>query len=161
MKILVFSDSHGNTAFMEQAVLAEGPDHILHLGDVCSDARALARRFPSIPLDLVPGNCDGFSGGEAERLLELGGRRILILHGHTRGVKAGIGGAVRAARDAGADVVCFGHTHEALCDRAGPLWILNPGSIRGYFCTSYGVITIAEDQLECHTVRMDQDGKRR
>ena len=157
MKIVVFSDSHGNTSFMEQAVQAEKPDHILHLGDVVRDARALAETFPQIPLDYVPGNCDGFCGSEqAERLLELEGRTILMMHGHTRGVKAGIGGAVRAGRDAGADVVLFGHTHEALCDRVGPMWVLNPGSVRGYFRTTYGVITIQGDDLECHTVRMDQ-----
>ena len=158
LKILVFSDSHGNTSFMEQAVEAERPDQILHLGDVVRDARALAERFPHIPLTYVYGNCDGLSAGEqAERVLELEGKRILMLHGHTRGVKAGIGGAVWAAREAEADVVLFGHTHEPLCDRAGPLWVVNPGSVRGYYLTTYAVITMeADGTLECHIVRMDK-----
>lgn len=157
MKILVFSDSHGNTSFMEQAVQAEAPDQILHLGDVLRDARALAERFPQIPLTCVPGNCDGMGGSEpAERVVELEGKRILMMHGHTRGVKAGIGGAVWAGREAEADVVLFGHTHEPLCDRVGPMWVVNPGSVRGYYLTTYAVITLTGDELECHIVRMDK-----
>lgn len=157
MKILVFSDSHGNTSFMEQAVEAEAPDQILHLGDVLRDARALAGRFPQIPMTCVPGNCDGLGGSEpAERVVELEGKRILMMHGHTRGVKAGIGGAVWAGREAEADVVLFGHTHEPLCDRVGPMWVVNPGSVRGYYLTTYAVINLAGEELECHIVRMDK-----
>lgn len=157
MKILVFSDSHGNTSFMEQAVQAEAPDQILHLGDVLRDARALAERFPHIPLTCVPGNCDGMGGSEpAERVVELEGKRILMMHGHTRGVKAGIGGAVWAGREAEADVVLFGHTHEPLCDRVGPMWVVNPGSVRGYYLTTYAVLTLTGEELECHIVRMDK-----
>lgn len=156
MKILVFSDSHGTTRLMEQAVREERPDRILHLGDVVRDAKALAAAFPEIPLEYVFGNCDGMCDSEeAERVVELEGRHILMLHGHTRGVKAGIGRAVLCAREAGVDVLLFGHTHEPLCDRVGALWILNPGSIRGYFLTTYGVITMEDGRLECHTVRMD------
>ena len=47
MKILVFSDSHGNVQNMEQAVRSDRPDYILHLGDVNSDARALGKLFPA------------------------------------------------------------------------------------------------------------------
>lgn len=49
MKLLVFSDSHGNVANMEDAVRREEPDQVLHLGDVVRDADALRRRFPTFP----------------------------------------------------------------------------------------------------------------
>ena len=58
MKLLVFSDSHGNIEHMRRAVEQEHPDQILHLGDVMRDAVELSRAYPNIPLELVPGNCD-------------------------------------------------------------------------------------------------------
>ena len=61
MKILVFSDSHGNEDNMVRAVERERPstlDAIVHLGDGWRDAEALHRLYPRIPLEQVPGNCD-------------------------------------------------------------------------------------------------------
>ena len=56
MKILVLSDSHGAVSPMEQAVEQTSPDLILHLGDCWRDGERLHDRFPSIPLEQVPGN---------------------------------------------------------------------------------------------------------
>ena len=67
MKILVFSDSHGNTDHMLTAVEREKPDRIFHLGDGWDDAQTLHRMFPDIPLEQVPGNCD-FRLSEPARL---------------------------------------------------------------------------------------------
>lgn len=149
MKVLVFSDSHGNVAKMARVAAREKPDQILHLGDVARDALALGAQFPQIPLSCVCGNCDGRSDMPAERILTLGGKRILMCHGHTYGVKCGIGGAVAAARAAGADVLLFGHTHEAFCDLMGELWVLNPGSIGSLYAPTYGEIRITENGMSC------------
>lgn len=89
MKLLVFSDSHGNVANMEDAVRREEPDQVLHLGDVVRDADALRRRFPDLPMTRVRGNCDARSDVPEECLLERAGRRLLLMHGHTRFVKSG------------------------------------------------------------------------
>ena len=59
LKLLLFSDSHGNVANMADAVRLERPDRVLHMGDLARDAEELARRFPDIPVTYVPGNCDG------------------------------------------------------------------------------------------------------
>ena len=84
MKILVLSDSHGAVSPMEQAVEQTSPDLILHLGDCWRDGERLHDRFPSIPLEQVPGNCDFRPTEPAERLLELRGKRILLCHGHAQ-----------------------------------------------------------------------------
>ena len=58
MKILVFSDSHGNEDNMIRAVERERPftlDAIVHLGDGWRDAEALHRLYPRIPLEQVAG----------------------------------------------------------------------------------------------------------
>ena len=41
MKAVVFSDSHGDTAAMREALEREAPDQILHLGDLASAWRRL------------------------------------------------------------------------------------------------------------------------
>lgn len=157
MKILVFSDSHGNLPNMEQAVRSDRPDYILHLGDVNSDARALGKLFPSIPMECVCGNCDGRRPDlDEEKVLELEGRRILMMHGHTRGVKVGMSRAVWAAREAQAHILLFGHTHEAFCEYQHGLWILNPGTIRGgWGGATYGVISLEGANTVCYLLKAD------
>ena len=117
MKILVLSDSHGAVSPMEQAVEQTSPDLILHLGDCWRDGERLHDRFPSIPLEQVPGNCDFRPTEPAERLLELRGKRILLCHGHTYGVKQSLVTAGFAAEEQQLDLFLFGHTHRPL---AGP-----------------------------------------
>ena len=119
MRILVLSDSHGCVDPMQQCVELVQPQAILHLGDCARDADRLGRLYPRIPLLGVPGNCDYGSADQPERLTELGGVRILMMHGHTRHVKSGPMAAMYAARECGADILLFGHTHQPLVDRSG------------------------------------------
>ena len=150
MKILVFSDSHGDTSAMERMTELERPAQVLFLGDGLSDARALAQTFPQVPVCCVAGNCDpGGSGVPTERTVILGGHTLFMTHGHRYQVKRDILAATYAAREAGAEVLLYGHTHEAFCRRENGLWILNPGSVRELFHPSYGVILIGENGLEC------------
>ena len=83
---------------MEQCVERVQPQVILHLGDCVRDAQRLEERYPDIPLLGVPGNCDYGGLDQPERLTELGGVRILMMHGHTRRVKSGPMAAIYAAR---------------------------------------------------------------
>ena len=154
MRILVLSDSHGNVENMARCVELTEPDVILHLGDCQRDAETLHRQFPSLPMQSVPGNCDWGAVDAPEVLTEYGGVRILMMHGHTRTVKASTLSAVYAAREMGAQVLLFGHTHRPLVDYDGSLWVMNPGSVgRGFPCT-YGVVTIAGGKIDCSTYRI-------
>lgn len=156
MKILVFSDSHGTGRYMRQAIEAERPDRVFHLGDMMRDAMALHYSVPDLPMDAVCGNCDGWGAQPEELLLDVGGRRVMLTHGHLYHVKSGLGLAERAARERGAEVLLFGHTHQPLVDRQGGLWIMNPGSIRGWGMTTYGVLTLDRGGIDCRTVAVDQ-----
>lgn len=151
MKLLIFSDSHGNVANMEDVVRLESPDRILHLGDLARDAEDLAAKFPHIPVTYVPGNCDGRRPGlPEERVFTLEGCKILMTHGHIYHVKMGMGMAVRAARQAGAHLLCFGHTHEAFCEFENGLWIVNPGSIGSLSSATYAVAVLEEGGAVCY-----------
>ncbi|NLU23292.1 MAG: YfcE family phosphodiesterase [Clostridiales bacterium] len=154
MRILVLSDSHGQVDNMVRCVELVEPNCILHLGDCWPDAQKLHRLFPAIPLEQVPGNCDWGSAEAAERLLEIGGKRIFMMHGHTRNVKYGTMSAVCAARECGADVLLFGHTHQPLVDFDGTLYVMNPGAAGAYNGPTYGIITINGTQLTCATYRL-------
>ena len=147
MRILVLSDSHGCVEPMEQCVERVQPQVILHLGDCVRDAQRLEERYPQIPLLGVPGNCDYGGLDQPERLTELGGVRILMMHGHTRGVKSSAMNACYAARECGAQILLFGHTHRPLVDWDGTLWVMNPGSIRDR--RTYGVITLEGGKIDC------------
>ena len=140
MKLVLFSDSHGNVANMADVVRLEHPDRVLHMGDLARDAEELARQFPDIPVTYVPGNCDGRRPDlPDERRFTLEGCKILMTHGHTYHVKAGPGAAIRAARETGARLLCFGHTHEAFCEFQNGLWIVNPGAAGSLVQPTYAV----------------------
>ena len=58
---------------------------------------------------------------------------------------------VNNTKDYGAEVVLFGHTHKALCDRDGPVWIVNPGSIGASPQGTYAVMEERRGELYCRT----------
>ena len=116
MKILVLSDSHGQQRYMEQAVFAEGPDYILHLGDKQRDGLSLHEKFCGIPYLGVPGNCDYAPLDAPVVVTELDGVRFLVTHGHKHDVKTGLLRLCYAAAEAGAQIAVFGHTHQARSD---------------------------------------------
>lgn len=155
MKWLVFSDSHGNLDYMKKAVGQERPDRILHLGDVSRDAERLQALYPTIPVEMVRGNCDGWQGeAPEEKELSFRGQRVWMVHGHAYHVKLSIGLLTAEARKREVSAVLFGHTHEPLCFREGPLWILNPGTCAGYPRATCGVIEDRDGELYCRTLSL-------
>lgn len=134
---------------MTQAVDTRHPDMIIHLGDLMSDTEALASTYQKIPLVLVPGNCDGWTTHPLQKLIQVEGKKLLLSHGHIWQVKSRLDLALAAARQAGADVLLFGHTHIPLCRREEDgLWVMNPGSSR----SSYGMIHIADGAVNCQLI---------
>lgn len=162
MEILVFSDSHGRLDRMRevvQRVWAVRPsDAIIFLGDGLRDAERLESELPKIPFYKVRGNCDAFFAFDnvespTERLIELGGKRIFITHGHMLSAKCGCGRLITEAERLGADIVMFGHTHEPISEyimrdgsenpdgkKSKGIYLFNPGSI-GYGGT-WGIVTL-------------------
>ena len=147
MKILIVSDSHGDTAALRQAIARENPGRVFHLGDVNRDAQRMADSFPALPLDAVLGNCDAYSGGEGpeELLASAGGVKFFLTHGHRFHVKMGTALLFREGLNAGADVICFGHTHRAVCKQKNGVWLVNPGTIGGVGAAATYAVAEAEN----------------
>ncbi|MFW5861000.1 MAG: metallophosphoesterase family protein [Spirochaetota bacterium] len=143
VKILVVSDSHGNTTALERIVSLEKPfDYLVHCGDGVADLMHV--QLPGNPFVLkVSGNIDRARGMQIEqKLIEtIEGFKVYIIHGDTLHVHRGLSGLYDDTVGAGCDVALFGHTHLQYLSEKKP-WLFNPGECRGGY---YGVISIEED----------------
>ena len=132
---------------MYRAIDLHQPQQVIHLGDMISDAEEVAEQYPKLPFCMVPGNCDGWSFSvPLKKQIKLGGKSILLSHGHRWEVKSGYDKAIADARAVGADILLFGHTHRSLCEQLEDgLWMMNPGASR----SSYGLIQIEDGNISC------------
>lgn len=142
---------------MRQAVEAEQPDQIFHLGDHAADARALQEAFPQVPLVSVRGNCDWGDPVPEIRQIEIAGKRAFLTHGHLYQVKATPYRVILAAEEAGADLLVYGHTHQAAYFQEDGLTVLNPGTCSGTNPVTYGIVTVDEHGLQCKIRTMKQE----
>ena len=79
------------------------------------------------------------------------GKRVLLSHGHIWHVKQGYDAALREARNAGAHLLLFGHTHRPCCfQEPDGLWVLNPGSAR----STFGLVLPEGEALSCSLLDM-------
>ena len=137
MRVGVFSDSHGDHEALDELLERMGVlDAACFLGDVARDAEHLRERLEAMPnqppLYAVRGNNDYYSTCTLpwKLLIELGGVRIYMTHGHQL---VSLMNLAYKAQECGAQVALFGHTHQALCETAQGVLLLNPGSA-GNFC---------------------------
>ncbi len=147
MKFIVFSDSHGSSFTMREALSrCRGADYAVHAGDGAPDLLTLAREYGTTPV-AVRGNCDLGSDLPYEAELTVCGVHVLIVHGHKYGVKFSLSSLISSARRRGCDLVIFGHTHEKYekyvpADEAGAaVRLFNPGAARD---GDFGIIDISE-----------------
>lgn len=129
MRILIISDSHGDTKRFDKAVTAFDPDMIIHLGDIERDVEYLTDVYPDIPLHAVVGNNDPFCKREAEKVIEAEGVKIFMTHGHLYGVWDNGLRIAKRAEELGCDVALFGHSHVPCDEVFGKVRVFNPGSI--------------------------------
>ena len=156
MKFIVFSDSHGVADNMIRAVELEKPDLCFFLGDGERDLVTLQKRFPTLPVNAVRGNCDVFSSLPAVLVCAAGGLKIFLTHGHLYGVKHDpiYRELCEAALASDADAVLFGHTHEPFRDFTMGMALMNPGSIGPTTRPSYGLIRSGGGRYETEVVFM-------
>ena len=125
MKILVFSDSHGNVSNMLRAVEREMPRMILHLGDCWRDGERLHDAFPAIEFHQVPGNCDAYrEPAELPQILQvtIGGVKLYLTHGHHHNPD-------NLPPLPEGTVFLSGHTHVKIDEVHNGIGCLNPGSV--------------------------------
>ena len=150
MKILLVSDTHERTKELLPLLerYATEVQLVIHLGDHAGDLLQYQRDFPQLNMVAVLGNCDYGPPQMREEILTIHGKRLLLTHGHTLGVKEGHSRLALCAQEKGVHAAFYGHTHiGAVHDYKGIL-IMNPGSPcfpRGGSKASYGIVEISED----------------
>ncbi len=130
MKVAIISDSHRFKVYMNDAIeiiQKEGVELILHAGDNFSDSLYFKEKS-DIPVIAVAGNCD-FENIETELDFECEGIRIFLTHGHNYGVKYGLGNIAEKAKEIGADIAIFGHSHIKVNELIDGVVLINPGSL--------------------------------
>jgi putative phosphoesterase len=149
MKILVMSDTHGNTQLALQACRQTSPfDAIIHLGDGYADAELLAESL-DVKVIQVAGNCDIGSNLPRERIWECEGKRILLVHGDAYSVKSGLEKLTSRAVETGVDAVLFGHTHWATITTLSEILFVNPGTLMHLTKhTSFAVLEIDQASIK-------------
>lgn len=149
-KILVTADSHGSAYALYLIARAE-PDAeaMMYLGDGLRDLEAMTSQYPRLRVYSVRGNCDRGAPEAEEGLAPFGGVLFFYTHGDQYGVRNSLNRLARTARERGADVALYGHTHIAACEEIDGVTLFNPGSVgrprQGEPC--YGVITIEEGRV--------------
>ncbi len=154
MRILVLSDSHGCESGLIRAIEEQpGARHVLFLGDGLRDLHYVATRYPERVFTSVRGNNDFSAEEPNERLIELGGKRIFMTHGHTYGVKGTDYHLLSAAAGNRADIAVYGHTHTPVTRYEDGIYLMNPGSVRE---GSYGIIDITPQGIVCVLHRLSR-----
>jgi putative phosphoesterase len=140
MRIVVMSDTHGETNSIDQVRHAVGPvDAVFHCGDSELDTQheSLQGAF------VVGGNCDWDSSYSAEVFTEVNGVKVFMAHGHLWQVKSTMLPLSYRAQEVGANVVLFGHSHVLGAELIDGMLFVNPGSLelpRGRKEKSYAII---------------------
>jgi len=162
-KIIVLSDSHGNTRNLIKVFeMHRDADAFLHLGDGAYEFSRLCRQFGVIGYTVL-GNCDSrFICGDAQTPYAtpfFANYRFFMTHGHLYGVKGGREALIENAKKALPDVdfILYGHTHvpesryiPAENDDEKPIYLMNPGSIsqpRDSRVPTYGLILIKDKNI--------------
>ncbi|MBQ4309239.1 MAG: metallophosphoesterase [Lachnospiraceae bacterium] len=150
-KILIVSDSHGESHLVRQAIDRERPDMLVHLGDITADACDVENwlneaKGEPVPAVFLRGNCDNPArkGLREQAVFTLNGHRFFCAHGHLLGVNWGLQKLVYAALEEECGIALFGHTHGPCDEEWMGVRILNPGSIarpRGGSVRGYLVMT--------------------
>ncbi len=122
--ILVVSDSHGNDEALKELINNTQFDYMFFLGDKLADLENIDAKN----IYKVKGNWDFGKNEPLSQIVEVEGVKFFVMHGHTFGVRFGMGYLIKEAEKEGVDVVCYGHTHNADNSNINGIMYLNPGA---------------------------------
>jgi putative phosphoesterase len=144
-RILVFSDSHGDTNNIFKTI-DKIPDinAIIHLGDIYRDIVEIKNKFPFLPICFVRGNNDYNISHPQYKIIKIDEVIIFLTHGHNYICGLEIDRLKKIAIEKNAQITLYGHSHIADYELDNGRIYANPGSISRprYGECSYGIIEI-------------------
>ena len=160
MRIGILSDTHDQVARTRDAVatlLAAGAETLIHCGDLTNPE--VVAEIVGAPAYIVFGNCDydldalrlamrrtGATCLEQGGLIELGGRRIAVTHGHSHR-------EFQRLSAEGPDYLFSGHSHQRRDEREGPTRYINPGALHRASTFTVGLLDLTADDYRSLTIR--------
>lgn len=152
MKYLVVSDNHGNREVL--VALAEKyrgkVDAMFHCGDSeLEPTDVLWNDF-----NVVTGNCDYDPRFKRNLLVSNDLDTIYLTHGHLSNVNRELNKLFYEAKEVGANIALYGHTHVLYADQVENVLIVNPGSIclprTPYTVKTYAIIESSESEYRVY-----------
>ncbi|MBE6008441.1 MAG: metallophosphoesterase [Lachnospiraceae bacterium] len=153
MRFIIISDTH---RYIDKAIdvlehFKEDADGFIHLGDHFDDAEKLHRQFPDMRYYSVLGNNDFNFEASHSKIAFIGGKKILLTHGHKQRVSFGLMYLDYFGRQEEADAVLFGHTHRPSLEFSGNMAMFNPGSIslpRSTYEPTFGIMDVKDGNIK-------------
>ncbi|EOR25486.1 metallophosphoesterase [Niallia alba] len=148
MKILIVSDSHGLVS--ELGVLKKRHEEDVDLFLHCGDSELSASEEVMAGYITVQGNCDYEDRYPTETIQEIARKKIFLTHGHLYGVKSSLNNLLYKAKEMGANIACFGHSHFLGMEVVDDVLFINPGSLRlprGRKEQTYVILTIESNRF--------------
>lgn len=137
MRILLVSDSHGNSEALDKLLkLYPSMDLFLHAGDLEADEQSIR------PFDCVKGNCDHFSNLPERRIIHTPIGNLLMMHLPYP--------PKDIIKEYDIKVFIYGHTHRRKFELVNGIYYINPGSIsfaRDGHDLSYAIVEISEEKV--------------
>ncbi len=137
IRVIIFSDTHGVSDIMHDAIKELGPfDILVHLGDGATEGIAVAEAF-NIQFIGVCGNEDYSADLKEEVILKIYNHSCLLFHGDNLDLNPFLNESLwnekikligEKAVQADASIVLFGHTHKSMLKKAENILFCNPGS---------------------------------
>lgn len=125
MKIVVFSDAHGNKRAIDRIyTFNQDAEYFVSLGDTEVDDEYLQKKG----VLYVKGNYPRDPGFLYDSNLTIHNQRIFFTHGHKWSVRFGVKKLFNHAKENKYSIVLYGHTHVAKVDSKDDIMIINPGS---------------------------------
>ena len=129
MRILVISDTHGELKNLKRILKEDNEfDLCVHLGDY-ENSKADIMQLLNCSVEFVQGNNDYDYGEAKEKLIDIGGYKVFMTHGHRYRLFMGVTNLLYAAQERQADIVMFGHVHSPCVENYGDILVINPGSL--------------------------------
>ncbi len=146
------SDSHGDYFSIKKAIESQPTaEVVVFLGDGHTDFERYKPLLDGKKVYCVKGNNDFYCNYPKNAIIEEGGLKIYITHGHYEYVKSGLGGLLSVSRRNNCKLALYGHTHTQQEDNYDGIKMFNPGSIRN---DEYGVIDIVDNGFICIGIKL-------
>lgn len=129
MRVVVFSDTHGNGLAVEKIIQRnKDVSHFVFCGDGYREVISAKEKYPDKNFYIARGNCDFGEDASDYGFLELCGHKILYTHGHLQGVNFSYDRLITLALYNNCDIICYGHLHERHCEYRNGVYIFSPSS---------------------------------